>query len=98
MKINFSKCSNDDVAELLFACYEECYWLCETQHEGSFPCLECPGSRLKTDVCCDHSDGYITKPEIARQCHEEILRREPSEEIQIIIDKIMKEKRECKDD
>lgn len=71
MKIDFSKCSNEDVAELLFACYEQCGWLC---HEYHFSCIRCCAG-VKNYLCSFHGMGEITKLEIARQCHEEILRR-----------------------
>jgi len=86
MTIVFSKCSDNDVAELLFACYEPCGWLCDIGRD----CIYCPGELAKINVvkefkglrspngvCVAHEyRKAMSKPEIARQCHEEIMRRE----------------------
>lgn len=87
--IDFSKCSNNDVAELLFATYERCRWLCERRDK---PCDEkcetCPGSistidnfngrsyfRNHNSICLAHEYGHITKLKIRRQCWAELDKR-----------------------
>ena len=84
--IDFSKCSNEDVAELLFATFEPCGWLCSREeHREHGVCYRepytstCPASIIGREdgyVLCEiHYDDRITNPEIARQCWDELDRR-----------------------
>jgi hypothetical protein len=82
-RIDFSRCSDEDVAELMYACYEDCLWLCSVQgyHLSLRGCYySCPGDTSKAiyngfGVCDAHLFSKITKPEIAEQCYDEIARR-----------------------
>lgn len=92
-EIDFSLCSNEDVAELLFATFEGCGYLCDIYdfyYKGT--CGKCPANKSRStyvgysvfrnnnSVCVAHDDVEISKPEIAIQCWVEIDRRIQKEE------------------
>ncbi len=81
--IDFTRCTDDDVAELLMATWERCFWLCGAQGYNydienckNIHKSRCPGHTRKTYACMWHGMGQIMKRQIRCQCMAEIERRE----------------------
>lgn len=84
MKIDFTKCSNDDVAELMIAASmvgtdtHICYGIMNIV-PLPVSCNSCittkTDSRSGNDVCVANSKNIVSAPTIFRQCWEEIERR-----------------------
>lgn len=73
--LDFSRCSDEQVAELAIAATEKCGWLCEILNYEKSKCVKCPACSLKSSACTHFNWERITRPEIFEQCLAEIDRR-----------------------